>query len=121
MNAYEIPGVVITTSMVEAAACAAWNINREDLYMRTRRHKIVEPRQAVFWFRHKVMKEQPGVVVEGTSFDRTTLLHACKTVNRYQETNDRKFMPKFNHFLSKLGREIPQPNDKKTKRNTDRQ
>ncbi|MGV8135906.1 MAG: helix-turn-helix domain-containing protein [Mangrovibacterium sp.] len=104
MNPYVIPGLkqkVNREERIDEAVCKAWGIPLEDLYKRTRRREIVEPRQVVMQYRRMILKESPAVIARHTGFDHASVNSSCKTVSNLLDT-DRLFRAKYSEFLNNL-------------------
>lgn len=71
-----------------------------DLKKRTRKREVVEARQISMWMMHHYTKLNLAAIgayfenENGVSFDHSTVLHACKTVNDLRQSN-RVFREKF--------------------------
>lgn len=104
MNVYAIPGITRTIGeaaidfrlspdqkhrKIEHAVCSVWQLTPSKLHERTRKRKIVEARQLVFWYMTRLTKLSLADIgfIYGEGYDHATVLHAKKTVNNMRDTN----------------------------------
>jgi chromosomal replication initiation ATPase DnaA len=105
MNPYTAVARIITIRQVEEAACEAWEIPIEELYVKRRFREKVEPRQVVFHYRKKYMGHSPRRINDETGFHYANVYHAESVVDNLMET-DPIFRKKYDYFLKILSEEV---------------
>lgn len=93
LSPYAIPSI----AGIEQVVCDEYNLDVEQLNIRTRKRQIKEARQICMWWRATYTKESLSVIGNRYAgpgnpkgFDHATVLHAKKTVNNIKDT-DRVF------------------------------
>jgi chromosomal replication initiator protein len=92
----------ISISNIQKVVCDYFNIQVDQLQMKTRKREIVQARQVAMFFSKNMTKASLasiGSQIGGK--DHATVLHACKTVNNLIET-DKRFMQSIREIEKKL-------------------
>lgn len=94
-------GSILTPEMINKAAAQVWGVEVEDLFKKTRRREIVEPRQVIQYYRYSVLSERPGRIATDTKVNHATVIHAAKTMADLLET-DKYLKHKYTEFENLL-------------------
>ena len=101
ISPYAIPGLSLSISNIELAACQTWNISPADLYRKVRTREIVEARMSVMKYRRENSKVSLHTLQRETGFDHSTVIHAIRTVNNLLQV-DKPFKIKHEKFLQTI-------------------
>jgi chromosomal replication initiator protein len=92
----------ISISNIQKVVCDYFNIQVDQLQVKTRKREIVQARQIAMFFSKSLTKASLATI--GSQIggkDHATVLHACKTVNNLIET-DKRFMHSIREIEKKL-------------------
>jgi chromosomal replication initiator protein len=107
INPMTIPGL----SSIEEIAASVWEIEVNDLYLKTRKREVVEARQSLMNFRMNVMRQKPPIVAKKYNQHRCTALHAMKTVKDLNDT-DNDFRGRYADFSEKARKVLFTPENR---------
>lgn len=97
MNVYILPGIKNDEQIV----AEAFGIKEAELMKRTRKRKIVDARNFLFWFKMNHRKCTNGAVSEQYGWDHSSINHSVKVVTNLLET-DRHFQEKASRAMVSL-------------------
>ncbi|TVR73263.1 MAG: chromosomal replication initiator protein DnaA [Marinilabiliales bacterium] len=92
----------ISIQYIQKVVCDYFNIQLDQLQVKTRKREIVQARQVAMFFSKSLTKSSLATI--GSQIggkDHATVLHACKTVNNLMET-DKRFMHCIQEIEKKL-------------------
>jgi chromosomal replication initiation ATPase DnaA len=98
ISPYVAPGVKTSN---DAVIANAFGIQPEKMFNRTRKREIVEARQFYFWYMMMYKDKNDSELEEMYGWDRTTVIHARKTVHLLMKT-DKSFRKKAEKALKRL-------------------
>lgn len=104
MTYLSAPGIIKGPNqidLVDKAAARVWEINPYDLYKRRRDAEIVRPRQAVYYYKNKILKIKQKILQQRTGFDHATINHSCKVIANELKTS-KEFRSKYEQFIGEI-------------------
>jgi chromosomal replication initiator protein len=80
-----IPGLIMN---IDDAVSHVWGIEKNMLYIKTRKRGIVEPRQVAMWWRRiNTTDSLAGIGKIYGNVEHSTVFHSCKTVEDLLKNN----------------------------------
>ena len=102
---YAIPGFkTLTRQKEDLIACDVFGITLDELYSKSRERNIVDCRNLLIYYSHKVRRITSIETGKIYGKDHATVLSAAKVVSNLKET-DNKFRLKFDEFIQRCNDE----------------
>lgn len=104
---YDKLGSELTFEIIQETVAVKWSKTTSELVNPTRKREIVEPRQVVHMFGHRLLKLSLSFVGHRVGErDHSTVLHSCRTVKKLYET-DKHYRHKIQDLLPVFGLDEP--------------
>lgn len=87
IHPYVLPGISITQTRIINAICKEYQANPKDIWQRTRKREISEPRQIICTFLKIVLKHSNEEISKKFGFNHSNISYCVKQTSILYETN----------------------------------